>query len=169
MTEDEQAGAEYRKQEEEKRGQKEKERREKQQQKGKDDADSFKVTEDYLLDFAHTKPARMLADLKTHPTRVALQEFVLGIGGGKSSGDYAKLLAGGGPAVLPSTKALQDAFTKYCAALEAQFKALEDQVQAMIDDLESAQGVLKHGGDEALAAAEMIYLVSDVLGGGGIR
>ncbi|MFG2848170.1 hypothetical protein ACGF12_34130 [Kitasatospora sp. NPDC048296] len=167
MTDDEKAEEDWKKKEEEKRKQKEKEAREKQDQKEKDDANSFKVTENFLLDFAHTKLSKMLEDLKTHPTRLALKEFVLGIGGGKFSGDYAKLLPGGGPAVLPSTKALQDAFTAYCTALEAQFKTLEDQVQAMIDDLESAQTTLNHGGDDALAAAEMIYLVSDVLGGGG--
>lgn len=170
MTEDEKADEDWKKKEEEKRKQREKESREKQQQKEKDDANSFKVTESFLLDFAHTKLTAMLADLRTHPSRVALKEFVLGIGGGKFSGDYAKLLPGGREAVVPSGKTLREGFSKYCAALEDQFKTLEDQVQAMIDDLSSADTTLKRGGDDALAAAEMIYLVSDVLSpGGGIK
>ncbi|MFJ8475119.1 hypothetical protein [Kitasatospora sp. NPDC094011] len=133
---------------------------------GEDDGNTFKVTDSYLLDFAQTKLSKMLQDLKTHPTRVALQQFVLGIGGGQFPGDYASLLAGGGT-VLPSVKQIESQFSKYCQSLENQFKSLEDQVQKMIDDLSRAERDLKNGADDALSAAQMMYLVQDVLGGGG--
>ncbi|MFD8081556.1 hypothetical protein ACFV4F_07645 [Kitasatospora sp. NPDC059722] len=135
---------------------------------GEDDGNTFKVTDSYLLDFAQTKLTTMLQDLRTHPTRVALQQFVLGIGGGQFSGDYASLLAGGGT-VLPSVKQIESSFTKYCQSLENQFKSLEDQVQKMIDDLSRAERDLKNGADDALSAAQMMYLVQDILGGGGLK
>ncbi|MFD7453376.1 hypothetical protein [Kitasatospora sp. NPDC059827] len=135
---------------------------------GEDDGNTFTVTDSYLLDFAQTKLVKMLQDLRTHPTRVALQQFVLGIGGGQFSGDYATLLAGGGTA-LPSVKQIESSFAKYCQSLENQFKSLEDQVQKMIDDLSRAERDLKNGADDALSAAQMMYLVQDVLGGGGLK
>ncbi|MGW3043771.1 hypothetical protein ACWC9T_27845 [Kitasatospora sp. NPDC001159] len=168
MSDDTTADDEWKKKEEEKRKQKEKDYRAKQEQKEKDDANSFKVTDSYLTDFATTKLTKMLEDLRTHPTRVALQQFVLGIGGGNAPGDYSHLYSGGG-AVLPSVKKIQDTFSKYCLSLENQFKTLEEQVQKMIDDLQNAQRTLNNGSDEALTAAQMMYLVTDVLGGGGLK
>ncbi|MFJ2867737.1 hypothetical protein [Kitasatospora sp. NPDC087314] len=166
MTDDEKADEAWKKKEEEKKKQQEKDYRDKQDQKEKDDANTFKVTDSWLIDFAHTKLTTMLQDLQTHPTRVALQQFVLGIGGGTAPGDYSHLFPGAGT-VQPSVQKIKDTFTNYCKSLEQQFKTLEDQVKKMIDDLERAQRDLKNGADDALSAAQMMYLISDVLGTGG--
>jgi hypothetical protein len=130
--------------------------------------DTLKVTDQSLNQLADQELTSFITDAGTGPITKRLAEFVTAAGSGKGvSGDYTKLMTGV-PASFPNAGTLTGDFTKFCTDLQAQIKALETSMRGIRKDLKRAQSVLQNGEDEALSEAQLMSLVSDLFGTGGL-
>ncbi|BAJ32729.1 MULTISPECIES: hypothetical protein [Kitasatospora] len=123
-----------------------------------------KITEGYLADFAEQKLAWLIHDFDFSEPRLTVRNYT---GTGKEGGGVNHLLAGTSVGNNTSPGSLITALGTYAGALDAYFKELSRQAIALREDLKHASRALGDGHDGALTAAQLMWLIDDVLKGGG--
>ncbi|MFJ1751858.1 hypothetical protein [Kitasatospora sp. NPDC088134] len=120
-----------------------------------------KVTESYLKNFADTKLPELIAALDKSPERAKVKLFV----GDKTT--VSHLLAGTSVDGNTAPGELVTALSTYAGQIDAYIGELAKQVIKLQGDLRHADWALSDGHDEALSAAQFMWLIDDVLRGGG--
>ncbi|MFJ5229307.1 hypothetical protein ACIQBJ_05335 [Kitasatospora sp. NPDC088391] len=120
-----------------------------------------KVTESYLKNFADTKLPELIAALDKSPERTKIKLFV----GDKST--VSHLLAGSSVDGNTAPGDLVGALSTYAGQLDTYIGTLATQVLRLQGDLRHADWALSDGHDGALSAAQLMWLIDDVLKGGG--
>ncbi|MFC9328459.1 hypothetical protein [Kitasatospora sp. NPDC057015] len=123
-----------------------------------------KITENYLAEFADQKLKGLIDDLDTSE---ALARIMLYSAGGDGKSAKSRLLAGTSVDGYPSPTSLVAGLGTYTGGLQTYIKGLSSQVSLMREDLKHADWVQTEGNDNALTAAQLMWLIDDVLKGGG--
>ncbi|MGF1429408.1 hypothetical protein [Kitasatospora sp. LaBMicrA B282] len=127
--------------------------------------DTLKITETYLKDFANNQIKQLLDALRNDASLKAVQGFSQGNGSGTGPGpgQYSKLLGGG--KTLDAAQQLQADFKSLCTQLDGMVQSLITEAGMFQLDLKTVDSTLTNGADEALSAADMMKVLTDVLNG----
>ncbi|GAA2096287.1 hypothetical protein GCM10009759_25340 [Kitasatospora saccharophila] len=131
---------------------------------GKGGGDEVKITESYLGEFADQKLKWLIDDFDASEPRATVKLYAGGGGDGKSGTNH--LLAGTSVDGNPAPGSLVTALGTYAGALDTYFGALSLQAVRLREDLKHASWALNDGHEEALTAAQLMWLIDDVLKGG---
>ncbi|MER8041265.1 hypothetical protein [Streptomyces sp. NPDC094032] len=118
--------------------------------------DSFKVTEEVLLDFAK-KFEGFLKDFSENPYMQNLQRWAMG-----TFADDDGLLKPANPKELLSAKQVQDGFKKLCHDLLQSLGMFEAAAKSTFITLSTIKVILQNAADEALTTAEMWDILNDI-------
>lgn len=122
-----------------------------------EDDNSFKVTDHYLEECAK-KVEAFLKDLQQNPWVMKLrQDWATG----NLHADDGKLLPGN-VAELASARALQGQFTAFCKQLTDAIGVFERAMHSTYVSLKSVKVLLHNAEDEALTAAEMWEVLTEI-------
>ncbi|MGW5848692.1 hypothetical protein ACWFQ8_12195 [Streptomyces sp. NPDC055254] len=120
------------------------------------DKDSFKVTEQVLLDFAN-KFETLLKDFAANPAVLTLPQWA----NGQSSGDDG-LLKPGNTNQLVSAKQVQDAFKTLCGQLQSALNVFSAAADSSFLTLKSIKVILDNASDDAISVTEMWEILNSI-------
>ncbi|MFD9304030.1 hypothetical protein ACFWCB_15500 [Streptomyces sp. NPDC060048] len=125
---------------------------------GSGDGGDFKITDKYLLDFAEKKIAPLLRMLEGDPSLLLLKNNWQN---GSLIGNDGKLLPGNTER-LPSAAQLQTNFQAYAKQLVSAFAIIAAAAHGSYVTLHDIRLLLQNADDEALSAAEMWEVLTEV-------
>ncbi|MFB7473492.1 hypothetical protein [Kitasatospora sp. NPDC056184] len=125
-----------------------------------------KITEGYIAEFADKK-LQLIIDAYVQNGNIRDVGLYATDGGLVSTGHPSHLLAGNPSGTAPSIGILATAFKNYFAAVNNGFGSVNTQAQKMKLDLKNADLILQNGSEDALTVAELMYILNDVVPGGG--
>ncbi|MFJ4091172.1 hypothetical protein ACIPYS_06270 [Kitasatospora sp. NPDC089913] len=138
---------------------------------GDEDKDSgghgvTKITEGYVAEFADKKLQNFINGLTSSANLRDIALYATD-GGMVSANRPSHLLLGNSSATAPSIGALTTAFKGYFGSVNAGFNTINTQVKNMKQDLKDADLILQNGEEDAISVAELMYLLNNVVPGGG--
>lgn len=107
----------------------------------------------------------MVQDMLSNPDIVQLGVLAKGTTTAHVGAPYHALLVGNGGTFAPATT-LQTQFQNFCTAVSGTFTGMQTSLTTIRADLENAGTILHNADTDAITTAQMLSLLSNVLGGG---